>query len=47
MVGWKRGKGDTTSNNIKQLVISGESGDVQGKTVDSWKERLPELLQSY
>ena len=24
-----------------------ESGDVQGKTVDSWKERLPELLQGY
>ena len=31
----------------QQLVISGESGDVQGKTVGSWKERLPELLQGY
>lgn len=33
--------------NIKQLRISGESGDVQGPTVDSWKERLPELVASY
>ena len=24
-----------------------ESGNVQGKTVNSWKERLPELLQGY
>ena len=29
--------------NIKQFVISGESGDVDGVTIDSWKERLPEL----
>lgn len=36
MVGWiKR----------KQLTISGESGDVQGETVYSWKERLPEIQQ--
>ena len=33
--------------NIKQLKISGESGDVQGPTVDSWKERLPELTAGY
>ena len=33
--------------NIKQFVISGESGDVDGATIDSWKERLPELLQGY
>ena len=24
-----------------------EAGDVRGETVDSWKERLPELLQGY
>ena len=29
------------------MKISGESGDVRGETVDSWKERLPELLQGY
>lgn len=33
--------------NIKQLQVSGESGDVQGPTVDSWKERLPELIAGY
>ncbi len=33
--------------NIRQVVVSGESGDVSGETVDSWKERLPELVQGY
>ena len=33
--------------NVKQLTICGESGDVQGPTVSSWKERLPEILQGY
>ena len=38
---WKK------KHNIKQLVISGESGDVSGATVDSWKERLPEICEKY
>ena len=33
--------------NVKQLRICGESGDVQGETVDSWKERVPEIVQGY
>ena len=33
--------------NVKQLKISGESGDVEGTTVDSWKERLPEIVRGY
>ena len=33
--------------NVKQLKISGESGDVEGATVDSWKERLPEIVHEY
>ena len=33
--------------NIRQFTVSGESGDVQGATVDSWKERLPEIVQGY
>ena len=33
--------------NVKQLRICGESGDVQGATVESWKERLPEIVQGY
>ena len=32
--------------NIKELQISGESGDVEGPTVDSWL-RLPELVTGY
>ena len=31
--------------NVKQLSICGESGDVRGATVESWKERLPEIVQ--
>ena len=27
--------------------IYGESGDVQGEMVDSWKERLPEIINGY
>ena len=34
-------------NRIKAKFISGEAGDVRKETVDSWKERLPELLQGY
>ncbi len=33
--------------NIKKVRICGESGDVCGETVQSWKERLPEILRGY
>ena len=33
--------------NVKQVKISGESADVSGETVDSWKERLPEIIAGY
>lgn len=33
--------------NVRQMKVSGESGDVSGATVDSWKERLPDILQGY
>ena len=36
-----------TRYNIKQVRICGESGEVSGETVYSWKERLPELLQGF
>jgi len=29
------------------MAISGESGEVSSKTADSWKERLPEIVQGY
>ena len=34
-------------NNVKRVKICGESGDVRGDTVTSWKERLPEILRGY
>ena len=39
---WKR-----IYNYIKELSICEESGDVHGKTIDSWKERIPEIVQGY
>ena len=33
--------------NVKKMKINAEAGDVRGEMVDSWKERLPELLQGY
>lgn len=36
-----------TKYNIKQMRVNGESGDVSGQTVDSWKEHLPEILRGY
>ncbi len=32
---------------IKYFKICGESGGVQGVTIDSWKERPPELVRGY
>ena len=33
--------------NVKELKVIGESGDVVGETIDSWKERLPEIVHGY
>ena len=33
--------------NIKQVAVSGKSGDVRFDTVESWKQRLPPLLHGY
>ena len=33
--------------NIRQVTLSGESGDVSHLTVESWKERLLELARGY
>ena len=32
---------------MEKMKINGESGDMHGETVESWKERLPKLLQGY
>ena len=34
-------------HNIKKMIISGESGEVSGKTVESWKNCLPEIVEGY
>ena len=44
MGGWGNGKRDTT---LSIFSVCGESGDVQGCTIDSWKERLPEIVAGY
>ena len=33
--------------NMKMLKVCGESGEVSGETVKSWKERLPEIVCNY
>ena len=35
------------AHHIRRVTICGESGDVCGDTVASWKERLPEILNGY
>ena len=42
MAGSLNGRRDTTLEEV-----CGESGDVSGATVTSWKERLPEILRGY
>ena len=43
--GWlENGRPDIT---FKKMIISGESGEVSDKTVESWKERLPEIVDGY
>ena len=34
-------------HNIKQMKVSGESGDVSGATAQSWKEQLPHIPEVY
>ena len=32
---------------IHKMKINGQSGDVAGETITSWRERIPELLRGY
>lgn len=36
-----------TRYNIKGMTVSGESAEVRRETVESWKERLPQILAGY
>ena len=44
MDGWRSGRRGAM---LGESVICGESGDVSGETVESWKEKLPELARGY
>ena len=33
--------------NLRKMVVSGECGEVSGAMVESWKERLPEILDGF
>ena len=35
------------SHNLKCRTVSGESGEVSVSTTQSWKERLPEIMEGY
>lgn len=35
------------SHNLKCSTVSGESSEVSESTTQSWKERLPEILEGY
>ena len=41
MAGWK------LQHHIQHISVSGESGEVKSVTVDSWKERIPEVIADY
>ena len=34
-------------HNIRQLVVSGEAGDVAFETIEAWNERLKGLIEGY
>ena len=38
---WKK------KHNLRHMNICGESGSVSSVTVDSWKERIPEIVQGH
>ena len=43
MDGWRSGKPD----NVKQFSVAGEDGEVNTETLESWAERLPEIVKDY
>ena len=32
---------------MRRMTKSGESGDVSGLTIESWKERIPDIVEGY
>ena len=40
MDGWRSAKPD----NVKQCSVAGEDGELNAETLESWAERLPEIV---
>ena len=36
-----------TRHNVKQFSVAGEDGKVSAETLESWAERLPEIVKGY
>ena len=36
-----------TRHNVKQFSVAGEDGEVNAETLESWAERLPEIVKGY
>ena len=36
-----------TRHNVKQFSVAGEDGEVNAETLESWAERLPEVVKGY
>ena len=36
-----------TRHNVKQFSVAGEDGKVNAETLESWAERLPEIVKGY
>ena len=36
-----------TRHNVKQFSVTGEDGEVNAETLESWTERLPEIVKGY
>ena len=36
-----------TRHNVRRMTVSGESGYISGLTAQSWKERIPHIVEGY
>ena len=36
-----------TRHNVKEFSVAGEDGEVNAETLESWAERLPEIVKGY
>ena len=36
-----------TRHNVEQFIVAAEDGEVNAETLESWAERLPEIVKGY